>query len=99
MADIEPGKGYREDEETYQDEFFNSYTGKYYDDATEILSMGMDYMFNPRLIEEVDIFIGENPLESRGTIKQGESSTWDDIRLRNYVLGVLATARPNKVKV
>lgn len=41
------GAGYRPDEKTKRDRFLDPYMGKQYDDATEILSMGLEKLFQP----------------------------------------------------
>ena len=40
------GKGYDRSEKAWFDKFINPYMGKKYDDATEIISMGMEMMFS-----------------------------------------------------
>jgi len=46
MSDAYPDWGYGEDEMAYPDHFPNPYCGKIYDDmSTELISMGIEYMF------------------------------------------------------
>ena len=40
------GRGYRPDEFFKKDKFIDNYMGKVYDDATEVLSMGLEYIYN-----------------------------------------------------
>lgn len=45
LSDLFPGVGYKPGEITKLDNFLSPYIGKYYDDATEVLSMGLEGIF------------------------------------------------------
>lgn len=47
LNDIFPGFGYRLSETTKKDDFINPYVGKDYKDATEVLSIGLESVFEP----------------------------------------------------
>lgn len=47
LSSIFPGFGYRDDEITKPDDFISPYIGKEYDDASEVLSMGLESIYEP----------------------------------------------------
>lgn len=49
LSDLFPGWGYRDEEQTRPDDFIHPYMGKRYPDATELLSMGIEFLFDPLL--------------------------------------------------
>jgi SPP1 gp7 family putative phage head morphogenesis protein len=54
LRDLFPGRGYRDDEEIWEDRFFEKYWGKDYgESATEITSMGYERMLSDWDIEEL----------------------------------------------
>lgn len=58
MRDLFPTSGYGFQEVTKPDDFISPYIGKEYDDATEVLSMGLEQIFEPtdmlKRVERVD---------------------------------------------
>lgn len=49
LADLFPDKGYRRGELARPDGFRDAYVGKHYDSATEVVSMGLEYMLKDPL--------------------------------------------------
>lgn len=47
LRDLFPSSGYGRQEVTKPDDFISPYIGKEYDDATEVLSMGLEQIFEP----------------------------------------------------
>jgi hypothetical protein len=52
MARLTGNKAYRPNEQAYRDNFFDHYVGKFYKDATEVMSMGLESFSNPGMLGE-----------------------------------------------
>lgn len=50
LRSLTGNNGYRSSEKAYRDHFFSHYVGKFYSDATEVMSMAMESMSDPLLL-------------------------------------------------
>lgn len=78
LKDIFPRSKYKSKEVTKKDNFISPYIGKSYDDATEVLSMGLESMFEPG--------IGQPKCYIDGKIKY--SKITEDEEYLNLILGL-----------
>lgn len=80
LADIFPYGGYSRNEKTKKDNFISPYIGKYYSNGTEVLSMGLESMFEP----------GEGQIKSFDpqTFEVTRSKITDDEDYLNFIIGL-----------
>jgi hypothetical protein len=52
LSNLVPGSRYGRDEVAYEDSWVDPYVGKFYKDATEVISMGMEAFSNPKLMAQ-----------------------------------------------
>lgn len=83
LKDIFPGYGYRPHEITLKDDFITPYIGKTYYDGTEVLSIGLESIFEPG--------IGQDKAMDPITGKIVRKRITDDEEYLNFILGLLMT--------
>lgn len=83
LQDIFPGMDYGYDEVTLKDDFISPYIGKTYDNATEVLSMGLQGIF-----ESKELFLKSYDYKTR---KFEHKKITDDEDFMNLVLGFFVT--------
>lgn len=72
LRDLFPSSGYGRQEVTKPDDFISPYIGKEYDDATEVLSMGLEQIFEPTdMLKRVGLADGHYE-RKYATIKEDE---------------------------
>lgn len=81
LRDILKNVRYRESEVTLKDNFISPYIGKVYDDATEVLSMGLESIFEPVKMGQLK-YVDNNGQIHRAKIE-------DDEEYLNLILGIL----------
>lgn len=81
LKDIFPGVNYRSSEVTKKDDFISPYIGKVYDDATEVLSMGLQGMF-----ETSEPFAKSYDVQSRQYVL---AKITDDEEFLNLIIGLV----------
>lgn len=81
LRDILKAPDYDESEVTLKDNFISPYIGKVYDDATEVLSMGLESIFEPVKMGQLK-YVDNNGQAHRARIE-------DDEEYLNLILGIL----------
>lgn len=81
LRDILKDARYKESEVTLKDNFISPYIGKVYDDATEVLSMGLESIFEPVKIGQLK-YVDNNGQAHKSRIE-------DDEEYLNLILGIL----------
>ena len=77
-----PGWGYREHEVVKKDNFLTPYIGKYYDDAAEVFTIGLQGLFVPE-----DKFIQSTSIKNWEEIRI-EKVIQDDPEFLNFIIGL-----------
>ena len=80
LFDIFPGSNYRPNEVVKKDDFISPYIGKYYSNATEVLTMGLESIFEPN---------GGAPYKRKINGEYVYKKITDDLEYLNLILGLI----------
>ena len=86
MAELFPGFGYNDTEITKKDDFINPYIGKEYTSASEVLSMGLEQIYEPTK------FVKSISVNSDGTETRNYAIITDDREYLNLIIGLILMA-------
>lgn len=86
LAELFPGFGYNDTEITKKDDFINPYIGKEYTSASEVLSMGLEQIYEPTK------FVKSISVDSDGTETRNYAIITDDREYLNLIIGLILMA-------